>query len=190
MMLGNCLAKSFHSSLLILAIGSLVIPTVFTQWSSADDGVTLSKIPQLSRGTAIILLFVYACYLFFQLKTHNLIYNAPSEKVAKKSLIRSDKTALNGSPAETGAASAIITRRDTNKEDVEQGSKRSDDDEEDAGDEVPTLSTTGALLTLIISTAFIGLCSEFVVESINYVSANNNVPLGNSAIPSSIFGVC
>lgn len=162
---------------MILAIGSLVIPTVFQQWSSADDEQTRAKIPQLSRGTAVILLFVYACYLFFQLKTHSTTYNAPSVKVEKKSLIRSQPTDVSKGVAMVGAGNAATPGRSINNNDLETNHKRSDEDEEDEEEEQPSLSTIGAMATLVISTALIGLCSEYVVESIDYVASHNHVPL-------------
>jgi len=57
------------SSLMFLATGSLILPTAYEAalppGSTTEEGVLA-----LSRGTSIILLTIYALYIFFQLKTH------------------------------------------------------------------------------------------------------------------------
>ncbi|KAF1821572.1 calcium/proton exchanger [Dissoconium aciculare CBS 342.82] len=72
----NIVVSGTAASLLALAIGSLIIPTVFVLSGLDDNGVT-----PLSRGTAVILLLVYAAYLLFQLRTHSDVYN---EKMSEK----------------------------------------------------------------------------------------------------------
>ena len=163
-------------SLLILAGASLIIPTAFQQFSSAPDSQTLPKVPALSRGTAVILLFVYACYLFFQLRTHVNIYNAPSEKVEKQNLVRRATNNVSQGIAHIGAASAVsgtggqhIAPDDVVKE------KPAEDQEDDQ--EVPTLSMISGIVTLCVATALIGLCSEFVVDNINAIAVEYHVPL-------------
>lgn len=58
------------SSLMTVASASLIIPA--TLYAVMDNGKseTDDNIMVLSRGTSIILLFIYISYLFFQLKTH------------------------------------------------------------------------------------------------------------------------
>ncbi|CAZ79696.1 unnamed protein product [Tuber melanosporum] len=75
----NTTVAQTASSLLALAVGSLVVPTAFHMAGPSNTGIT-----ELSRGTAVILLLVYASYLLFQLKTHSDIYNEPSEKSPKR----------------------------------------------------------------------------------------------------------
>jgi len=68
----------------------------------------------LSRGTAIILLFVYGCYLYFQLKTHIEVYNAPSVKNPKKpskkdkGSSKKDKDDVGKSIASAGGVAASV----------------------------------------------------------------------------------
>ncbi|OBT50520.1 hypothetical protein VE04_09479 [Pseudogymnoascus sp. 24MN13] len=77
----NTTVAQTAASLLVLAIASVIIPTVFDLWVS-NTGV--DKVAAISRGTSIILLFVYAMYLLFQLKTHSTMYNQESRKVPMK----------------------------------------------------------------------------------------------------------
>jgi len=41
------------------------------------------NVAPLSRATAVLLLVIYGCYLFFQLKSHADMYNEKSEKAPK-----------------------------------------------------------------------------------------------------------
>ena len=66
----NSTVASTMSSLMTVASASLIIPA--TLYAVMDNGQkeTDDNIMVLSRGTSIILLFIYISYLFFQLKTH------------------------------------------------------------------------------------------------------------------------
>ncbi|KAF2217008.1 hypothetical protein CERZMDRAFT_32241 [Cercospora zeae-maydis SCOH1-5] len=131
----NITVAQTAASLLALAIGSLIIPTAFQIFADVDSGVTPT-----SRGTSILLLVVYACYLLFQLKTHVDMYNEPSKKTPKRS---------------------------TGKKDAGDANKAFADPEEE---ETPSLSVIGALITLGISTVFIALCAEYMVSAISAVA--------------------
>ncbi|CAL5874993.1 uncharacterized protein PFLUO_LOCUS9296 [Penicillium psychrofluorescens] len=149
----NPIVAQTAASLLALAVASLIIPTAF-HWSanSAKDKVT-----PLSRGTAILLLIVYGCYLFFQLKSHTEIYNRPSPKVEKRGKRVSEGDATRGI-AQMGKMSATMGGQEA------QNMALNDPDDEQ---EEPQLSVLTAILTLCIATAFVGVCAEFMVGSIN-----------------------
>ncbi|KIW45620.1 calcium/proton exchanger [Exophiala oligosperma] len=65
----NSTVASTMSSLMTVATSSLIIPAtlyaVMSENKSQDDNIMI-----LSRGTSIILLFIYVAYLYFQLKSH------------------------------------------------------------------------------------------------------------------------
>ncbi|KAI9848066.1 MAG: hypothetical protein M1837_001168 [Sclerophora amabilis] len=153
----NVTVAQTASSMLALAVGSLIIPTAFDQWASGNHTNTEVNIMKLSRGTAIILLLVYGCYLFFQLKSHAHVYNAPSQKVPVRS--KGEGAASKGI-AQIGAGMA-----------GSMGGQRAPDmqmmKDEDDGPEEPQLSLTGAIVTLCLSTALVGVCAEFLVDSID-----------------------
>lgn len=142
---------------------------------------------KLSRGVSVILLFVYGCYLFFQLKTHASLYNEKSEKVDKRAsskdtdnpnVVRKGLTAMGiGSGAHT--AGALFGKKNANKDNEdhvvpqterEQDSEEADDEEE----EQPQLSLIGAVVTLCVATAFVGICAEFMVDGIAAVTKPPN----------------
>lgn len=160
----NITVAQTASSLLALAIGSLIIPTAFglfangTGVPTTDSGVT-----QASRGTAVLLLVVYGAYLLFQLKTHQSMYNEPSKKTPKRSTGRKDAGEANKAMAVMGAApGAASAGGRVNAENLIH--------EEEEEEETPSLSVIGAIITLLIATVFIALCAEYMVSAINAVA--------------------
>lgn len=153
----NTTVAQTASSLLALAVGSLIVPTAFHQASnSGDAGIT-----ELSRGTSIILLLVYASYLGFQLKTHSSLYNAPSEKTPVRRPRKQPAHALVSSSAAVGSApitgSGVPTA--SNDEDVEE----------------PELTLWAALTLLAASTVLVALCAECLVASIDALVSSLNI---------------
>jgi len=71
------------SSILVLSVGGILIPTAFT-WGDGASSVDGNGDERLSYGTAIIMLLVYGAYLLFQLKMHREIYNIHSKKIGKR----------------------------------------------------------------------------------------------------------
>ncbi|GAA6013231.1 hypothetical protein JCM8202_003076 [Rhodotorula sphaerocarpa] len=90
-------AVQASSSLMVLGCSTLVIPAAY-RTSQLDGSLDhssngslvglaeelgkqkgLDGLLKLSRGTAIILLICYACYLFFQLQTHHYLFQDPNE---------------------------------------------------------------------------------------------------------------
>ncbi|KAF2164893.1 hypothetical protein M409DRAFT_56251 [Zasmidium cellare ATCC 36951] len=154
----NITVAQTAASLLALAIGSLIIPTAFQIFSPDDSGVAPT-----SRGTAVLLLVVYACYLIFQLRTHVDMYNEPSQKSPKKSSGKKEEGETLKGIAMIGAASGAATAGGRiNQENLVQ--------EQEAEEETPQLTVVGALVTLAISTVFIALCAEYMVSAITAIS--------------------
>ncbi|KAK3202561.1 hypothetical protein GRF29_154g48881, partial [Pseudopithomyces chartarum] len=164
----NITVAQTAASLLALCIASLIIPTVFHNMiadigtGQADAAQDAKSNSELSHGTAIILLLVYAAYLFFQLRTHVSMYNEPSSKGIKR------KESLDGSVAKgiatIGANSAATLGGAANSQPHALQNKEAD--EEDDFEE-PNLTMWGALVTLAISTTLVAFCSEFMVSSID-----------------------
>ncbi|KAI9798145.1 MAG: hypothetical protein M1825_005649, partial [Sarcosagium campestre] len=158
----NVTVAQTAASLLALAIGSLVIPTAFHKFADVENDE--GQIRKLSRGTAIILLVIYGCYLFFQLKTHTSMYNEPSQKGVDRNKA---KGAAHQGIAQIGAGMASTVG---GKQGQDVGYKV-----EDAEIEVPQLSVLTAILTLAGSTALVGLCAEFMVSSIDAVTETSGI---------------
>ncbi|PYH88600.1 Calcium/proton exchanger [Aspergillus ellipticus CBS 707.79] len=156
----NPVVAQTAASLLALAVGSLIIPTAFHAWSDAGD----AGVAPLSRGTSVILLVVYGCYLFFQLKSHTEIYNAPSPKVEKRSMKVNEGDASRGI-ARIGKMSASMAGEHAQNVELQEP-----DEEEE-----PQLSVPVAVATLVISTVFVALCAEFMVDSIDALTQEGNI---------------
>ncbi|KAL1643676.1 hypothetical protein SLS58_004691 [Diplodia intermedia] len=164
----NVTVAQTSASLLALAVASLIIPTVFRMWVEPSEEVgDLVDTDALSRGTSIILLFVYGCYLLFQLKTHVVMYNEPS----KKGEMRTKEIkpgAANKGIAGIGAAAAGAVGGKIHED---QLLNNQDDDDEDE-EEVPVLTVIGALVALGLSTVLVAFCSEFMVDNISSVAGD------------------
>lgn len=162
----NMTVAQTAASILALAVGAILIPTAFT-WGQGAANPAGNLDEELSRGTAIILLLVYGAYLFFQLKSHKEMYNAPSQKTEKRKKSKKDEGEVKSALAAMGGASAAAS----GGQNQQQSAYQTPEEEP----EVPSLSMIGALVTLAIATAFIGVCAEFLVDSINEVTCKYHV---------------
>lgn len=129
---------SIMSSLQTLASSALIVPAIlYSTIKSSSSGDTVD-IVQVSRGTAIILIVLYGFYLYFQLKTH-----------------------------------AGLFRDDIGEEDEEHFSEEQPDPEAIAPapktsgrEDGDTLGPVGAVVCLVLTTICVGICAEFLVNSI------------------------
>jgi Ca2+:H+ antiporter len=170
----NVTVAQTAASLLALAIASVIIPTAF------DISTTTSNIPiaEISHGTAVILLIIYGCYLFFQLKTHNAMYMEESKKVPMRPRRgQTPKGAIKRGLATAGGTLAGPGRTRPESMDLPPEDELMQPDvessEEDEPDE-PQLTLLVALFTLAASTAIIALCAESMVSSINDITTSPN----------------
>jgi len=124
-----------------------------------------SKITQLSRGTAILLLVVYGAYLFFQLKTHASMYNEPSQKTEK----RSNKPGKGDSITSVANMGAGISASMGGQAAQETPMRQPEEQE------TPQLSKWVALFTLATATALVALCAEYMVDSIDAITQGGSV---------------
>lgn len=79
----NATIASAMSSLMAVSSASLIIPATLWAALSTSDHVIKEDDPRimlLSRGTSILLLLLYMCYLFFQLKTHHYLFDAEHQQ--------------------------------------------------------------------------------------------------------------
>jgi len=176
----NVTVAQTAASLLALCIASLIIPTVFHNTIAEDDSVAHNgaqdavRNQELSHGTAVILFLVYCCYLGFQLKTHATMYNEPSQKVPKRKSGKKEEGDASRGIAAIGAGTAAASGGGVNMKALLKNADGSDQDDEEEF-ETPSLSVAGALVTLAISTTLVAFCSEFMVSSIDGLTATGGV---------------
>ncbi|KAL7950164.1 Ca2+ transporter [Trichoderma barbatum] len=150
------------ASMLALAAASVIVPTVFDRAANTPT----DNVAKLSRGTAVILLIVYGAYLFFQLKTHQEVFAAPSEKV-ERTPFRSASKAANVKQGLASSAQVGGILIGTEMANISDNKAEEEDEEEE-----PQLHFYVALGTLAASTAIIALCAEFMVGSIDAITKN------------------
>ncbi|ENI10611.1 hypothetical protein COCC4DRAFT_67583 [Bipolaris maydis ATCC 48331] len=176
----NVTVAQTAASLLALCIASLIIPTVFHNTIAEDDAVAHNgredavRNQELSHGTAVILLLVYACYLAFQLKTHSTMYNEPSQKVPKRKSGKKEEGDASRGIAAIGAGTAAASGGGVNMTTLFKNPNSDEEEDEDEFEE-PSLSIIGALITLAISTTLVAFCSEFMVSSIDGLTATGHI---------------
>jgi Ca2+:H+ antiporter len=159
----NTTVAQTAASMLTVSCASLIVPTAFHLASSDND----NGITQLSRGTAVLLLLVYLSYLFFQLKTHEHLYSAESEKTPKENLLHKRKE-VPGSSASSAHGSEhppLQTARPLSAV-AEEG----DDEKEE-----PELSLWFAICVLIAATVLVAICAECLVDSIDYLVDSSGI---------------
>jgi len=168
----NITVAQTASSLLALAIGSLIIPTAFAQFGAQSNSAReKSGEAPISRATSVLLLVVYGSYLLFQLKTHSAMYNEPSQKVEKRVSSKKQKGAAMLGLAQMGAGTAATAGGHVmNQENIVHDSSKKGKKDDDEHGETPTLSVIGALFTLLAATVLIAFCSEFMVDGIAAIS--------------------
>ncbi len=175
----NITVAQTASSLLFLAVSSLILPTAFHSFSGAGN----EGISQISRATAILLLLVYACYIFFQLKTHAAMYSAPSEKNEKKDMAGAKKAGRRVKEITKGnfrkkSVTAMSTTGSVDNLDSPIGSRdgqSENNQREEQQEQEPQLSITTAVLTLAGSTVLVALNAEYLVDSINAITCTGGL---------------
>ncbi|KAK6600044.1 Vacuolar calcium ion transporter 1 [Botrytis cinerea] len=136
------------ASLLALAIASVIVPTAFDLWSETTD----APIAAISRGTSVILLVSKS--------TNEATQECFTTRAIAKSLAKAGGIGA-------GPGRANITERPPNDELINPNAHEEDEDEE--GEEAQ-LHILVAWATLAICTAIIGICAEFMVDSISAVT--------------------
>jgi Ca2+:H+ antiporter len=179
----NMTVAQTAASLLFLSVASLLIPTAFDEFArigdqsqSADPANPKPHVADLSRGTSIMLLLVYACYLFFQLKSHNKMFSEVSEKADSRHVgtkfkeryvpDRFRKSIDGGRP---GSGNAEGSNR------VEPGNENDNGSDNEDEPEEPQLSIWVAVGLLAASTVLVALNAEFLVDSINDVTCGGGI---------------
>ncbi|KAL8640118.1 MAG: hypothetical protein Q9228_002930 [Teloschistes exilis] len=161
----NVTVAQTASSLLALAIASLIIPAAFEAWAAngGADATEEANVTKLSQGVAVLLLLVYIAYLIFQLRTHAEMYNAPSPKGERR---KPKPQAEEGNASKSLATMGMTMGATSGGANTQENAMRDPEEER----EQPQLSLLVALLTLGISTALVGVCAEFMTDAIDPIT--------------------
>lgn len=125
-------------SLMALSSASMILPaTLYAVLDGSDKKEQKKSILLLSRGTALILLFLYVLYLFFQLRTHKNLFDAEAQK--------KQTPEVEGGSSGTGG---------------EQAADNESQEEE-------SMNPWAACGVLIATTIIVAICAEYLVGSID-----------------------
>ncbi|KAJ6513321.1 Sodium/calcium exchanger protein-domain-containing protein [Mycena sanguinolenta] len=168
-------ATQLNSSLLTISVIAVLLPAAFrfsvTTQSDPDSG---SDILNLSHGVccpypsncstfilfqvAIILLFIYGSYLFFQLYSHTTLYSDDSADVAKSTKYTPKEKKLKKGDA-TPTVTSPTTEVAHEEEEVEE----------------PQLSVYMTIGLLAVVTVIVAVTAEWLVDSIDGLTQGNKI---------------
>lgn len=70
----NAAVTDTLSSLMIIATMAIILPTALASTLTAGHSQVTARIVTFSRGASIVLLVMYVCYIYFQMKTHKHLF--------------------------------------------------------------------------------------------------------------------
>ncbi|KAG1888365.1 calcium proton exchanger [Suillus subluteus] len=185
-------AVQLNSSLLTISVIAVLLPGAFHMALQGqpqyDELSTDYNILKTSHGVAIILLFIYASYLVFQLLSHKALYDDDNEDVQPtkgytgenpfqlhrtRRNIKDGETASSPSSAQDGEASTTLSRLADADLDVEPGTHSISVEAE--APEQPLMSLAVCLLLLVVVTVLVAVTAEFLVDSIDGLTSSGSI---------------
>ncbi|KAF8997501.1 Sodium/calcium exchanger protein-domain-containing protein, partial [Cyathus striatus] len=185
-------ATQLNSSLLTISVIAILLPAAFHFSADAQltDDEERMDVLSVSHGVAIILLFIYICYLVFQLYSHSLLYRDENvvgstkyTKHEKKPKVMVDGAALTEEPqSETNAGEQHWTRlKRIGKKDKVSYLPDSNRDAEAAGsifseeEEAPSMNVPVTIGLLVVVTALVAVTAEWLVGSIDGLTNSGKI---------------
>ncbi|KAG9313601.1 calcium proton exchanger [Chiua virens] len=188
------IAAQMNSTLLTISVIAVLLPGAFMMVQEGnpdfDKTTTDHLILRMSHGVAIILLFIYASYLFFQLSSHKGLYKDDSEEILESKRYAQNPFKIKGfrkgkravaAPQYTEtprAASPIsysqaagITQAIQPASEAELGQAVSEEEEM----EQPQMSVPVSIGLLGVVTVLVAVTAEFLVDSINGLTDTGHI---------------
>jgi len=181
-------AVQLNSSLLTLSVIAVLLPAAFHNAVQPTDGVDPltnqqegRDILSISHGVAVILLFIYLCYLVFQLFSHKNLYDdqhpdvqqsvAYPSNVAKMLHIseKKKKPPASSSPPPTDG---VIDPDQQDARSLEAGLVGEEEIEE------PEMGLQTTIILLIVVTVLVAITAEFLVDSIDGLTSTGHISKG------------
>ncbi|KAA1467467.1 calcium/proton exchanger [Dentipellis sp. KUC8613] len=161
-------STQLNSSLLTLSVIGVLLPAAFHMAVEPDpddpshDPLTNqqegSDILRVSHGVAIVLLFIYGAYLFFQLFSHKNLYEDTHPNVQKS---------VRYAPRHEKAHTEPVT--ETSVSDPEAPA------EEEEEEEKPQMSVPMTIGLLVVVTVLVAVTAEWLVDSINGLTESGSI---------------
>ncbi|KAJ3734230.1 calcium proton exchanger [Lentinula guzmanii] len=150
----GAVATQLNSSLLTLSVIAVLLPAAFhmnvTTETDSDEGQDILKV---SHGVALVLLFIYASYLFFQLYSHATLYTDDDAKPSTPYPKRGHRGTTIEEPQPDG--------------DLERNKEEED--------ETPQMSLFTTIALLVIVTVFVAVTAEWLVDSIDGLTSSGAI---------------
>ncbi|KAF7328921.1 Calcium/proton exchanger [Mycena venus] len=140
--------------------GTQLNTSLLTISSDPDAGHDILK---FSHGVALILLFVYGSYLFFQLYSHATLYGGTSDDIRKSTKYAPTEKKNKDGKGDKGCSGTNLTNTAISATDAE--ARAAHEEEEEV--ENPQLSLSVAVGLLAVVTVIIAVTAEWLVESID-----------------------
>ncbi|KAI5478371.1 vacuolar calcium ion transporter h(+) exchanger [Pseudohyphozyma bogoriensis] len=173
-------AAQLNINLLGISVAAIVIPVAFHAVLAMNEGVNLDDIDDsvrnLSHGIAICLLFLYAGYLTFQLWTHAYLYlpapRGPDDPPPPPVL-----PFIEGPqpPTEGRVFRLPSWGSHSSSSSSSSASTHSSESEQVGGHHAPKMSLWASLALLTIVTVITGFTAEWLVDSIDGLTATGNI---------------
>lgn len=179
----NQTAAQTMGSLLAVSVMALLLPAAFYASLPKSTKHLNDKILDLSRGTSIVLLLVYAFYMIFQLKTHTYLFsdenniNTNNEIVNLPINVDLESNNNNDNNDELNPPQSYYGSSNTESTSINSNNRRNSAsfltrpksiyDLDITSDQ--SLSTTSATLVLLISTIFVSICADYLVGTIDEI---------------------
>ncbi|KAG8731841.1 hypothetical protein FRC11_002022 [Ceratobasidium sp. 423] len=162
-------AAQLNSSLLAISVIAVLLPAAFhfatNQQADPDEGMDILR---MSHGVAIVLLLIYAGYLFFQLWSHAHMYDEGEHAGFAEASTAYPK----GGRTLKGIAMSAIRLK---KADEEQPGESAEPKKEEEELEEPKLNVFSALALLVVVTVLVAFTAEYLVDSIDGLTNTGSI---------------
>ncbi|KAG2499052.1 hypothetical protein HYH03_003237 [Edaphochlamys debaryana] len=105
----NAMSNRACSSLLMLAVVGISIPSAASMLLVDDPDQRAAWVLDVSRGTAVIMLICYLCYLAFQLRTHSHLFKGDDDDAVPMLTLGTSIGALTAITAVVAVCSEFLT---------------------------------------------------------------------------------
>jgi len=177
-------ASQLNSSLLALSVIAVLLPAAFSfAFDNGSPSDEAHRILSVSHGVAIILLFIYASYLYFQLYSHAKLYEDAGDHIMKsikyspgrKPFTRPSHNDVSSDhkPLATGVDTANGRTADTVSATDLEGRVAGDEGSDE--EETPQMSVQMTLILLVVITVLVAVTAEWLVDSISGLTASGNI---------------
>jgi len=141
--------------------------------TSAEEG---HDILSISHGVAIILLFIYVCYLVFQLFSHKNLYEVDHGSVQQSVQYHPD--IAKKFPFHRKASAARLHPNPAPSPPPQPNDAEAGPIEEDEEEETPQMDLRTTIALLVVVTVVVAVTAEFLVSSINGLTESGNISKG------------